>query len=71
MLGSPSDGPFDRILVSAQAPRLPDALVAQLAPGGILVAPVAGRLVRLERDEAGEVTTTEHGAYLFVPLIED
>ena len=44
---APADGPFDRILVSAQAAGLPAELVAQLAPGGVLVVPVAGRMLRV------------------------
>jgi protein-L-isoaspartate(D-aspartate) O-methyltransferase len=68
-LGSPTDGPFDRILVSAQPERLPQALVDQLADGGVLVIPVAGRMLRGRRT-GPEVALTEHGHYLFVPLIE-
>ncbi len=71
VLGSPSDGPFDRILVSAQAGRVPQSLLGQLAPGGVLVIPVAGRLLRVERSASGETSTSEHGSYLFVPLVED
>lgn len=39
-LGWPEESPFDRILVTAGAPTLPSALFAQLAEGGILVAPL-------------------------------
>src|SRR5690554_5644367 len=39
-LGLPEHGPFDRILVSAEAKALPMALVDQLAEGGRMVAPV-------------------------------
>ncbi len=68
-LGSPADGPYDRILVSAQPDRLPEALVDQLAEGGILVIPVAGRMLRVRRTGAARAVT-EHGRYLFVPLVE-
>ena len=71
VLGAPDEGPFDRILVSADARRLPRALVDQLADGGVLVIPVAGRMLRVTRDADGEARSTEHGAYLFVPLVED
>ncbi len=40
MRGWPEAAPFDRILVTAAAPDVPAALTEQLAPGGILVAPV-------------------------------
>ena len=70
ILGSPAGGPYDRILVSAQPSRLPDELVAQLAPGGVLVIPVAGRMLRVCRAEDGPVVQ-EHGWYRFVPLVSD
>lgn len=44
MLGAPEEAPFDRILVSAEADRFPDALADQLADGGVLVIPVAGTM---------------------------
>jgi protein-L-isoaspartate(D-aspartate) O-methyltransferase len=67
MLGDPQHGPWDRILVSAAAPNLPQALVDQLADPGRLVMPVAGSLTLVVRDH-GSVTTSRHGHYRFVPL---
>lgn len=69
VLGAPEGAPYDRILVSAQPPRLPEALVAQLRVGGVLVIPVAGRMLRVTRT-ATSYEATEHGRYLFVPLVE-
>ena len=68
VLGRPELGPYDRILVSAMARRLPDELVEQLAADGVLLAPVAGRMVRARRAPAGDVTLEQFGAYRFVPL---
>lgn len=62
--GVPDEAPFDRILVSAEAHRLPDELVEQLAPDGIMVIPVAGTMLKVLAD--GSVTG--HGLYNFVPL---
>lgn len=67
-LGLPAEGPFDRILVSAEAGELPQPLVEQLADGGILVVPVAGRLLTVERRSAEDVAVHKHGHYQFVPL---
>ena len=70
VLGLPEHAPFDRILVSAAARELPEPLVAQLASGGVMVAPVAGRLVRVRRGEAGpEVEVLD--PCRFVPLVTD
>jgi protein-L-isoaspartate(D-aspartate) O-methyltransferase len=38
--GWPEQAPFDRILLTAAVPEVPQALLGQLKPGGILVAPV-------------------------------
>ena len=38
--GWPEQAPFDRIMMTAAAPSIPPALLDQLAPGGILVAPI-------------------------------
>lgn len=72
VLGWPDEAPYDRILVSAAADAVPRDLVEQLAPGGVLVIPVGGEMVRLTRGEADDEPTVErHGHYVFVPLIAD
>jgi protein-L-isoaspartate(D-aspartate) O-methyltransferase len=68
VLGWPQAAPYDRILVSAAARKLPDALVRQLKSGGVMVIPVRGTMLRVTTDEHGDVTTTRHGSYRFVPL---
>jgi protein-L-isoaspartate(D-aspartate) O-methyltransferase len=67
LLGDPEHGPFDRVLVSAEATSLPQPLVDQLTDPGRMVVPIQGRmtLVELDRDE---LTTSTHGLYRFVPL---
>ena len=69
-LGAPDDGPFDRILVSAEARSLPEPLVDQLAVGGTMVIPVGARMTRVEKDgpDREALTVTTHGLYSFVPL---
>jgi protein-L-isoaspartate(D-aspartate) O-methyltransferase len=63
---------FDRILVTAGAPRVPEPLTRQLADGGILIIPVGDggvqTLIRVERH--GEtVRETPSLACRFVPLV--
>lgn len=68
VLGAPEEGPYDRVLVSAEAASMPSELVDQLAPHGVLVVPVAGVMHRVVRRPGGEPTTTPHGDFRFVPL---
>jgi protein-L-isoaspartate(D-aspartate) O-methyltransferase len=68
ILGWPDEGPYDRILVSAEAAELPKELVGQLGPDGIMVVPVAGAMLRLTRIGVEPPRITRHGAYRFVPL---
>jgi len=72
--GWSEQAPFDRIIVAAAAPRIPEPLTAQLAPGGRLVIPVGDlssqELVILERPASGERLVQHHaGGVRFVPLI--
>ncbi|WP_265522133.1 protein-L-isoaspartate O-methyltransferase family protein [Oerskovia flava] len=67
-LGRPVVGGYDRVLVSAAATELPEALLEQLAVGGRMVIPVRHTMLLVERDRAG-VRTSEHGSYSFVPLV--
>lgn len=70
VLGAPDDAPFNRILVSASAPRVPRALVEQLDVGGVMVIPVDARMTKIVKHGPGvdDVTATTHGLYSFVPL---
>lgn len=67
VFGAPEHGPYDRILVSAEPARLPDELVEQLAPDGVMVIPVAGTMCRVRRTPDG-TDVEHHGRYRFVPL---
>ena len=68
VLGWPDGAPYDRILVSAGATELPLALVDQLTEDGRIVVPVRGTMtLGVRRD--GELETSEHGSYRFVPLL--
>jgi protein-L-isoaspartate(D-aspartate) O-methyltransferase len=69
-LGRPEDGPYARILVSAEARRVPGSLVAQLTEAGRLVVPVRGDLVVVDRSgpDPRAVRTRAYGTYSFVRL---
>lgn len=69
VLGWPERAPYDRILVSAEAPSIPVSLVDQLTGVGVLVAPVSGQMCRVQRLPEGSPEVTWHGAYRFVPLL--
>lgn len=71
--GWPECAPFDRIMVTAGGPSVPEPLLAQLADPGVLVIPVGEqrrgqRLVRL-RKEKGEIRQENHEAVAFVDLV--
>ncbi|MBI5575713.1 MAG: protein-L-isoaspartate(D-aspartate) O-methyltransferase [Deltaproteobacteria bacterium] len=71
-MGCPGEAPFDRILVTAAAPRVPEPLFEQLADGGIAVIPIGGRweqdLIRVTKD-SGKARKEFLGGCRFVPLI--
>jgi protein-L-isoaspartate(D-aspartate) O-methyltransferase len=66
--------PFDRIIVTAAAEDVPQALVAQLAKGGKMVLPIGPRhdaqyLVKLTKGPGDGLTREELIAVRFVPLL--
>ena len=72
-IGLPEHAPFDRILVAAAAPRVPEPLIEQLAPEGIMLIPVGSRgffqdLLMIQKDVEGNVTSRNWGGVAFVPL---
>jgi protein-L-isoaspartate(D-aspartate) O-methyltransferase len=70
--GLPPKAPFDKIIVTAGAPVVPDALTDQLAEGGILVIPVGDRekqvMLRI-RKQKGKLIQEEFDYFAFVPLL--
>jgi protein-L-isoaspartate(D-aspartate) O-methyltransferase len=74
-LGWPDKGPFDAIIVTAAAEKIPDPLIKQLKPGGRMVIPVNNAfysqdLLIVEKDEAGNIDTKKTIPVRFVPLVE-
>jgi protein-L-isoaspartate(D-aspartate) O-methyltransferase len=77
-LGDGSQGwdnhaPYHKIIVTAGAPDIPDALVTQLHPGGRMVIPVGGneqqQMLLVTKDEQGNVHTESNDTFRFVPLL--
>lgn len=68
VFGLPDEAPFDRILVSAEADRVPDDLVAQLRDGGRMVLPVAGDMTVVDARRGHAPVRRDAGRYSFVPL---
>ena len=71
-LGWNEAAPFERILITAGSPEIPDPLLEQLSEGGIIVAPVGDRfyqqLVRVTK-QRGELSKELQTPCVFVPLI--
>lgn len=65
--------PFDKILVTAGASEIPDQLIKQLKPGGILVCPVGkGEIQTMKKvinNPDGTLSESNHGTFRFVPLL--
>jgi len=72
-LGWAEEAPFDAILVTAGAPAVPEALAAQLAPGGRLVIPVGNAsdqtILRIRKEPDGSLLRETGVGCRFVPLI--
>ena len=72
--GHPDRAPYDAILAAASGSHVPAPLIEQLAPGGRLVMPLGDpgsvqRLVKVTKDENGEIQQSDLCAVRFVPLI--
>lgn len=69
--GLAEGGPYDRIVINGAIAEVPAALLEQLKPGGVLVAPVGAggvqRLMRYRNDPAG-VMVVDLGPIAFLPL---
>jgi protein-L-isoaspartate(D-aspartate) O-methyltransferase len=70
--GLPEHAPYDRIIVTAAAPYVPEPLKEQMADGGILLIPVGGRMFQelmVITREGNEYKEAPLGSVVFVPLI--
>lgn len=72
--GLPSFAPFDRIIITCAIPVVPEALLMQLKPGGLLVMPYGEgevqQMMVIEEKEDGSFESQMHGSFSFVPMLE-
>ena len=73
--GLPTYGPFDRIIITAAAPEIPQTLIDQLKIGGMMVIPLSENddhqtMLRLTKQEDGSMKRETYGDFRFVPMLE-
>jgi protein-L-isoaspartate(D-aspartate) O-methyltransferase len=72
--GLPTYAPFDKIIVTAAAPVIPDKLVEQLKPGGKMVIPVGEgkiqQMMRVFKDVSGQIHEEIFDDFSFVPMLQ-
>jgi protein-L-isoaspartate(D-aspartate) O-methyltransferase len=72
--GVPAYAPFDKIIITAGGPEIPQKLIQQLKTGGKLVMPIgtaaSQQMTLVEKLSENEIRVTEHGSFIFVPLLK-
>lgn len=73
--GQVSFAPYDKILITCGAPYVPEDLLKQLKPGGVMVIPVGSQekqeMVRITRKDEKQYTEESFGTFMFVPMLKD
>ncbi|MBK7634606.1 MAG: protein-L-isoaspartate(D-aspartate) O-methyltransferase [Saprospiraceae bacterium] len=73
-LGTPRFAPFDKILLTAAATEIPQQLINQLKPGGIMVAPLGSgdiqQMKRITKNTDDTIREENFGNYRFVPFLK-
>ena len=75
--GLPTYAPFDRIIITAGAPNIPENLVEQLKPSGIMVIPLddaeneGQTMMRITKMEDGTLKKEAFGGFKFVPMLKE
>ncbi len=75
--GLPTYAPFDRIIITAGAPSIPEALVAQMKTNAIMVIPMDNpdsegqTMLRITKLEDGTLKKASFGGFRFVPMLKD
>ncbi len=72
--GLPTYAPFDKIIITAGAPKVPEALLQQIKIGGILLIPIGEdvqTMTTFERISQTEFHSKTHGSFKFVPMLDN
>lgn len=72
--GLPIFAPFDKIIITAGAPIVPDALLDQLKVGGIMIIPLGDKvqiMTMIKKIAPKKFEMVEYGEFKFVPLLEN
>jgi protein-L-isoaspartate(D-aspartate) O-methyltransferase len=72
--GVPAYSPYDKIIITAGGSEIPEQLLQQLTIGGKLVMPLGSsdfqKMTLVEKLSENEFKRTEHGLFIFVPLLK-
>ncbi|MBQ0129607.1 MAG: protein-L-isoaspartate(D-aspartate) O-methyltransferase [bacterium] len=74
--GFASYAPFDRVIITAGAPTIPEELIKQLKPNGIMVIPIddengiGQKMLRITKLADGSLKQEEFGGFKFVPMLK-
>jgi len=72
--GLPTFGPFDKVLITAAAPEIPQKLIEQLKIYGMMVLPLGGgdvqQMIRITRLASGALKEEIFDRFSFVPMLE-
>jgi protein-L-isoaspartate(D-aspartate) O-methyltransferase len=73
--GLPPFSPFDKIIITAAAPEIPQELINQIKTGGMMIIPLGPHEVQtmcsILKVSESEITRTEHSRFRFVPMLGD
>jgi protein-L-isoaspartate(D-aspartate) O-methyltransferase len=72
--GLPTYAPFDKIIITAGAPSIPEKLLQQLKPNGIMVIPLNEgenqRMLKIVKNSDGSITQNKLELFSFVPMLQ-
>ena len=75
--GLPTYAPFDRVIITAGAPSIPETLIAQMKANAIMVIPMDNpdgdgqTMLRITKLEDGSLKKEEFGGFKFVPMLKE